>query len=182
MEPSDRPDCFARGVRLAGGGRDAAGAGHLHRRGDDGTGLSAVDVHDDVGVRDVDGVDVRHRTGHRLFAIHSHAVPRGTARGPRPAAGRRRRDGHLRSGGGVVRPDRHRVGHRHLPDQHPGTAVDGHRRDPRRRGGGADVDDADARRAGDVRPGGGQAFVVPALVAPAPKPPSRGSGAAGPAG
>ena len=82
-----------------------------------------------------------------------------------PAAGRRRRDGHLRSGGGAVRPDRDRVGHRHLPDQHPGAGVDGHRRDPRRRGGGADVDDADARGAGDVRPGGGQAVVVPALVA-----------------
>ena len=82
VEPSDRPDCFARGVRVAGGGGDAAGAGHLHRRGDHGAGLSAVDVHDDVGVRHVDGVDVRHRTGHRLFTIYSYAVPRGTARRP----------------------------------------------------------------------------------------------------
>ena len=82
-----------------------------------------------------------------------------------PAPGRGRGDGHLRSGGGAVRADRDRVGHGHLPDQHPGTAVDGHRRDPRRRGGGADVDDADARGAGDVRQGRGQAVVVPALVA-----------------
>ncbi len=49
--------------------------GHLHRRGDHGAGLSAVDVHHDVGVRHVDGVDVRYRTGHRLFTIYSYAVP-----------------------------------------------------------------------------------------------------------
>ena len=136
----------------------------------------------DVGVRHVDGVDVRYRTGHRLFTIHSHAVPRGTARGPRSPAGRGRGDGHFRSGGRAVGPDRHRVGDRHLPDQHPGPGVDGDRRDPRRRGRGADVDDADARGAGDVRPGGGQALVVPALVAPRRRPPSRGSGPGGPAG
>ena len=75
VEPSDRPDCVARGVRVAGGRRAAVGVRHLHRRGDHGTGLSAVDVHDDVGVRDVDGVDVRHRVGHRLFTVYSHAVP-----------------------------------------------------------------------------------------------------------
>ena len=79
VEPSDRPDRVARGVRLAGRRRHAAGPRHLHGRGHHGPGLSAVDVHHDVGVRDVDGVDVRHRTGHRLFTVHSHAVPRGTA-------------------------------------------------------------------------------------------------------
>ena len=48
-------------------------------------------------------------------------------------------------------PDRHRVGHRHLPDQHPGAAVDGDRRDPRGRRRRAHLDDADPRGAGDVR-------------------------------
>ena len=45
VEPSDRPDCLARGVRFAGRRRDAAGARHLHGRGHHGPGLSAVDVH-----------------------------------------------------------------------------------------------------------------------------------------
>ena len=99
-----------------------------------------------------------------------------------PPAGRRRGDGHLRSGGGAVRPDRDRLGDRHLPDQHPGAGVDGHRRDPGRRGRGADVDDADAGDAGDVRPGGGQAVVVCCTGRGDRKPPSRGSGRGGPAG
>ena len=43
VEPSDRPDRPARGVRFAGRRGHAAGAGHLHGRGDDGPGLSAVD-------------------------------------------------------------------------------------------------------------------------------------------
>ena len=182
VEPSDRPDRVARGVRLAGRRRDAAGAGHLHGRGDHGTGLSAVDVHHDVGVRHVDGVDVRHRAGHRLFTIHLDAVPRGTARRPRSRAGRRRRDGHLRAGGGAVRPDRDRVGDGHLPDQHPGAGVDGHRRDPRRRGGGADLDDADPRGAGDVRPGRGQTVLATCTGRAGRRPPSRGSGPGGRAG
>ena len=82
VEPSDRPDCFARGVRVVGRGGDATCIGHLHRCGDHGAGLSAVDVYDDVGVRHVDGVHVRYRTGDRLLTIYSHAVPRGTARRP----------------------------------------------------------------------------------------------------
>ena len=75
-----------------------------------------------------------------------------------------------------------RVDDRHLPDQHAGTDVDGDRRDPRGRGGGADVDDADARGAGHLRPGGGQAVGVRCTGRGVPRPPSRGSGAAGPAG
>ena len=51
--------------------------------------------------------------------------------------------------------------------QTPVLVVDGHRRDPRGRRGGADVDDADAGGPGDVRPGGGQTVVVSALVAAA---------------
>ena len=52
-------------------------------------------------------------------------------------------------------------------DQHPGAGVDGDRRDP---GGGrrrADLDDADARGAGDVRRGGREAVLAAALVAAA---------------
>ena len=167
MEPSDRPDCLARGVRLAGRRRDAACARHLHGRGHHGTGLSAVHVHDDVGVRDVDGVDVRDRARHRLFTVHSHAVPRGTARGARTGPGRRRRDGDLRPRRRAVRPDRHRIGHRHLPDQHPGSAIDGDGRDPRGGRRRTHVDDADPRRAGDVRARGGEAVMAAALVAAA---------------
>ena len=56
--------------------------------------------------------------------------------------------------------DGDRLGDRHLPDPDPGAGVDGHRRDPRGRGRGADVDDADPRGARDVRQGGGQALVA----------------------
>ena len=108
----------------------------------------------------IDGVDVRHRTGHRLFVVHPDAVPRGTARGPRPGAGHRRRDGHLRSGGRAVRSDGDRLGDRHLPDPHPGADVDGHRRDPGRRRRRADVDHVDSGDPRDVRPLGGQTVAL----------------------
>ena len=45
LEPADRPDRPARGVRFAGGRGDPAGARRLHRRGDHGRGLPAVDGH-----------------------------------------------------------------------------------------------------------------------------------------
>ena len=41
-----------------------------------------------------------------------------------PQAGRRRRDGHIRPRRRAVRFDRHRVGDRYLPDQHPCAGVD----------------------------------------------------------
>ncbi len=66
----------------------------------------------DVGVRHLDGVDVRYRAGDRLLAVHPDALPRGTAGRTRPGSGRRRRDGDLRPGGGAVRPDRDRLAHR----------------------------------------------------------------------
>ena len=179
MEPPDRPDRLARGVRVTGGRGDAAGARNLHRRRDNGTGLSAVDVHDDVGVRDVDGVDVRHRPGHRLLAVHPHAFPRGTAGGPRCRTGRRRRDGHLRSGGRAFRPHGDRLGDRHLPDPDTGPGLDGHRRDSGGRRCGADLDDADARRprvrSERRRPSDRRICTGRG----ARKPPSRGSGRAG---
>ena len=103
-------------------------------------------------------------------------------RGPRPAAGRGRGDGHLRSGGGAVRPDRDRVGHRHLPDQHPGAEVDGHRRDPRGRRRGADVDDPDARRCSRRSAGRRPSGRRTCTGRGARRPPSRGSGPAGPVG
>ena len=82
----------------------------------------------------------------------------------------------------AVRPDRDRLGDRHLSDQHPGAAVDGHRRDPRGGGRGADLDDPDPGGAGDVRPRGGQAVVAICTGVAARRPRSRGSGHAGPAG
>ena len=87
--------------------------------------------------------------------------------GRQPQRSRRRRDGHVRPGGGAVRHDRRRLAHRHLPDQHPGAEVDGHRRDSRGRGRDADVDHLDAGGAGDVRPGGRQEVGAAALVAAA---------------
>ncbi len=73
----------------------AAGARHLHGRGDDGRGLPAVDVHADVGVRHVHGVDVRHRARRRLLAVHPDALPGGAAvraaTRPRPPTRRWRR-------------------------------------------------------------------------------------------
>ena len=132
-----------------------------------GPGLPAVDAHHHVGVRDLDGVDVRHRARRRLLAVHPDALPRGTARRPAANRSRGRRDGDFRAGGGAVRDDRHRLAHRDLPDQHPGAEVDGHRSDSRRRGGDADGGHLDAGGAGDVRPGGRQEVGAAALVAPA---------------
>ena len=75
MEPADHPDRVARGVRFAGRRGHPAGARHLHGRAHHGPGLSAVDARDDVGVRHLDGVHVRHRARRRLFPVHPDAVP-----------------------------------------------------------------------------------------------------------
>ena len=131
----------------------------------DGSGVPGVGVHHDVGLRHLDGVDVRHRTGGRLFAVHPDALPRGTARRTPTPGGRRRGDGDVGPGRRAVRDDRRRIADRHLPDQHSSAGIDGHRRDPRGCGGDADVDDHDAGGAGDLRPVGRQAVGCAALVA-----------------
>ena len=86
--------------------------------------------------------------------------------GPRPGGGNGCRDGHIRSGGGVVRPHRHRVRHGDLHHRHPGAFVDGDRRDPRSCRRRADVDHHDSGGARDVRPFSRQTVVAAALVPP----------------
>jgi len=119
---------------------DPVDARRLHGCGHDGPGLPAVDAHHHVGVRDVDGgrcsasrsplttpysILMRFREELRSGRQPREAVDAAMATsGPR---------------GGVVRLDGHCLAHRHLPDQHPGAEVDGHGRDPRGRGGDADV-------------------------------------------
>ncbi len=167
MESADHPDRAARGVRFAGRRGDPTGARHLHGRGHHGPGLSAVDARDHVGVRHLDGVDVRHRARRRLLPVHPDAVPRGAACRPSAQRSGGRGDGHLRARGGVVRDDRRRLAHRDLSDQHPGAEVDGYRGDPGRRGRDADGGHPDSGGTGDVRPVGRQEVGAAALVAPA---------------
>ena len=120
--------------------------------------------------------------GGRLLAVHPDAIPRGTARRPRPDQAA---DAAMATSGLAVvlsGSDRHRLDDRHLPHQHPGAPVDGHRRDPRGGDGGADLDHADPRGAGNVRQGrrqdGRRYLHCPA----APTPRSPGSGPDGSAG
>ena len=53
--------------------------------------------------------------------------------GRSPARGARGRDAHVGHGGGVLRRDRDRRARRPVPDRRQGRALDGRRRDPRRR-------------------------------------------------
>ena len=77
VEPADSPAHPRRRVRLARGGSGAPCVGSLHGRGQYGRRLSVGEPHPDVGVRHIDGVDVRHRPGDRLLAVHPDEIPRG---------------------------------------------------------------------------------------------------------